>query len=48
LRVRFGPPQKFPAGSRPDREAIEAFGRQLMEAIAALRPAAEQFTFVPG
>jgi 1-acyl-sn-glycerol-3-phosphate acyltransferase len=48
LRVRFGPPQRFPAGSRPDREAIEAFGRQLMEAIAALRPAAEQFTFVPG
>jgi 1-acyl-sn-glycerol-3-phosphate acyltransferase len=46
LRVRFGPPQRFPAGSRPDGEAVEAFGRELMEAIAALRPAAEQFTLV--
>jgi 1-acyl-sn-glycerol-3-phosphate acyltransferase len=48
LRIRFGPPLRFctggAAGSRDrvDREAAEAFGRQLMEAIAALRPTAEQ------
>ncbi len=48
LRVRFGPPLRFGAGEaggardRADREAAEAFGRQLMEAIAALRPTAEQ------
>ena len=44
LRVRFGPPLRFGAGGageRADREAAEAFGRQLMEAIAALRPPAE-------
>ncbi|MEK7204056.1 MAG: hypothetical protein AAB254_00985 [candidate division NC10 bacterium] len=44
LRVRFGPPLRFGAGGageRADREAAEAFGRQLMEAIAALRPTAE-------
>lgn len=41
LGVRFGPPLSFPAGGRPDREAMEAFGRDLMEAIAALRPPAE-------
>jgi 1-acyl-sn-glycerol-3-phosphate acyltransferase len=42
LRVRFGPPLRFPSGARPDREAVEAFCRELMEAIAALRPPAEQ------
>ena len=48
LRVRFGPPLRFGAGGaggardRADRESAEAFGRQLMEAIAALRPTAEQ------
>lgn len=48
LRIRFGPPLRFfPGGAagtseRVDREAAERFGRQLMEAIAALRPAAEQ------
>jgi 1-acyl-sn-glycerol-3-phosphate acyltransferase len=42
LRVRFGPPLTFPAGGRPDREAIEGFCRELMEAIAALRPPREQ------
>ncbi len=46
LRVRFGPPLTFPAGGRPDREAIEGFCRELMEAIAALRPAAEQPSLV--
>ena len=40
LRVRFGPPLTFPAGGRADREAVEDFCRQLMEAIAALRPPA--------
>jgi len=47
LRVRFGPPLMFPAGGRPDREAVEAFCRQLMEAIAALRPPAVQPSLVP-
>ena len=42
LRVRFGPPLTFPAGGRPDRETVEAFCRELMQAIAALRPPAEQ------
>ncbi len=42
LRVRFGPPLTFPTGGRPDREALEAFCLELMEAIAALRPPAEQ------
>src|SRR3989304_593160 len=44
LRVRFGPPLRFGAGGAGDRaagEAVEAFGRQLMKAIAALRPTAE-------
>jgi 1-acyl-sn-glycerol-3-phosphate acyltransferase len=47
LRVRFGPPLRFGAdgtaatGERVDREAAEAFGDQLMKAIAALRPTAE-------
>lgn len=47
LRIRFGPPLRFcPGGDagirqRVDREAAETFGRQLMEAIAALRPTAE-------
>jgi 1-acyl-sn-glycerol-3-phosphate acyltransferase len=47
LRVRFGPPLRFGAGGaggpgeRVDREAVEAFGRQLMKAIAALCPTAE-------
>lgn len=42
LRVRFGPPLRFAGGARADREAVETFGRQLMEAIAALRPSTEQ------
>lgn len=46
LRVRFGPPLVFSAGGRPDREAVEDFGRELMEAIAALRPPAGQPTLV--
>lgn len=46
LRVRFGPPLTFPAGGRPDRQAIEGFGRELMETIAALRPPAGQPTLV--
>lgn len=47
LRVRFGPPIRSGAGGaggtgeRVDREAAEAFGRQLMKAIAALRPMEE-------
>lgn len=41
LRVRFGKPLRF-VGDRSDREAAEAFGRQLMDAIAALRPIMEQ------
>ena len=44
LRVRFGPPLRFGAGGageRANREAVEAFGRQLMKAIVALRPTAE-------
>jgi len=41
VRVRFGPALKFPTGGHPDREAVEAFCRELMEAIAALRPPAE-------
>ena len=45
LRIRFGPLLRFGAGgagTRADREAAETFGRQLMKAIAALRPTAEQ------
>ncbi|MGE5851342.1 MAG: lysophospholipid acyltransferase family protein [Candidatus Methylomirabilota bacterium] len=48
LRIRFGPPLRFRTGGaegtreRVDRDATETFGRQLMEAIAALRPTAEQ------
>jgi 1-acyl-sn-glycerol-3-phosphate acyltransferase len=42
LRVRFGPPLRFAGDARADREAVEAFGRQLMEAIAALRPSTEK------
>jgi 1-acyl-sn-glycerol-3-phosphate acyltransferase len=48
LRIRFGPALRFraggaaSAGERVDRAAAEAFGRQLMEAIAALRPTAER------
>jgi len=48
LRVRFGPPLTFSAGDRHDREAVEAFCRELMEAIAALRPPAEQPMTVSG
>ena len=48
LRVRFGPPITFSAGGRPDREAVEDFCRELMQAIAALRPAAEQMIPVSG
>lgn len=53
LRIRFGPPLRFrnggAAGNREpvDRAAAEAFGRQLMEAIAALRPTAEQPMSLP-
>jgi 1-acyl-sn-glycerol-3-phosphate acyltransferase len=46
LRVRFGPPLLFPARGRPEREAVDTFRRELMEAIAALRPPAEQPTMV--
>jgi 1-acyl-sn-glycerol-3-phosphate acyltransferase len=42
LRVRFGPALVFPAGGPAGREAAEAFGRQLIDAIAALRPSGEQ------
>ena len=42
LRVRFGPPLRFPPNVRPDREALEAFGREVMERIASLRPPAGQ------
>ena len=41
LRVRFGRPLAFPTGGHADREAVEVFCGKLMEAIAALRPAAE-------
>ncbi len=41
LRVRFGAPLRF-VGGRSDCEAAEAFGRQLMDAIAALHPTMEQ------
>ncbi|HWU38937.1 MAG TPA: lysophospholipid acyltransferase family protein [Candidatus Acidoferrum sp.] len=40
LRVRFGRPLAFPTGGA-DREAVEVFCGKLMEAIAALRSAAE-------
>jgi len=46
VRVRFGPPLTFPARGRPEREAVETFCRELMEAMAALRPPAEQPTTV--
>ena len=46
VTVRFGPPLAFPADGRPDREGVEAFCRDLMEAIATLRPPAEQPDFV--
>jgi 1-acyl-sn-glycerol-3-phosphate acyltransferase len=46
LRGRFGPPRRLAAGRRSDGEAVEAFARELMEAIAALRPAAERSTLV--
>jgi 1-acyl-sn-glycerol-3-phosphate acyltransferase len=46
LRVRFGPPLVFPTGGQVDREAVELFSRKLMEAIAALRPPAEQRSLV--
>ncbi len=42
LWVRFGPPLRFSADARGDREAVEAFSGQLMMAIAALRPTDEQ------
>ena len=46
LRVRFGPPLAFPPGGHADREAAEAFCRKLMEAIAALRPPADQRSLI--
>lgn len=46
LHVRFGPPIRFAADGRPDREALEAFGRTVMQAIAALRPDPEQSMLV--
>jgi 1-acyl-sn-glycerol-3-phosphate acyltransferase len=42
LRVRFGPPLVFPRDGPVRREAVEAFGRRLIGAIAALRPGAKQ------
>ena len=42
LRVRFGPPLRFHGDVRADREAVEAFSRHLMGAIASLRSASEQ------
>lgn len=39
LRVRFGPPLQFAGGGETGRQALELFGRQIMDAIAALRPA---------
>jgi 1-acyl-sn-glycerol-3-phosphate acyltransferase len=42
LRVRFGPPLRFAGDHRVGREAVEAFGRQVMDAIAALRPTMEE------
>lgn len=41
VRVRFGPPLRFSADGASGREALEAFGRRIMEAIAALRPVGE-------
>jgi 1-acyl-sn-glycerol-3-phosphate acyltransferase len=35
--VRFGPPFRFPAVGEPSRDALEAFGQRLLEALAALR-----------
>ena len=38
LRVRFGAPLRLDRDCTTDRNALEAFGGRLMEAIAALRP----------
>jgi 1-acyl-sn-glycerol-3-phosphate acyltransferase len=46
LRVRFGPPLRFASEERTSHETAGLFGQQLMTAIAALRPVAEQS--VPG
>lgn len=46
LRVRFGPPLRFPGDGHASREALEVFGSQLMVAIAALRPVTEPATLV--
>ncbi len=35
--VRFGPPLRFPVVGEPSRDELDGFGRQLLEAIAALR-----------
>lgn len=41
VHVRFGPPLRYPEGKGGrDRETLQAFGRQLEEAIRALEPAA--------
>ncbi len=48
VRVRFGAPLVFAARGRPEREAVETFCRELMEAMAALRPPAEEPTMVSG
>ncbi len=44
LRVRMGPPITFPGGDVGNRDALEAFGRKLMERVSALRPAGEGLT----
>jgi 1-acyl-sn-glycerol-3-phosphate acyltransferase len=37
--VRFGPPLAFPGGSEPSHAELELFGRQILEALSALRAA---------
>jgi len=39
LRVRFGPALQFAGDGESGRQAVELFGRQIMDSIAALRPA---------
>jgi 1-acyl-sn-glycerol-3-phosphate acyltransferase len=48
LRVRFGPPLYFPGGVRAGRESVEVFGREIIEAISALRPPQEELAQVSG
>jgi len=42
VRVRFGPPLRVVQAGRADRESVERFCRELMEAIGALRPSGER------